>query len=159
MAPFGCVLARRSSDLAPFFFEIQLIGAGNPVFGPFPIDPQFLEGLANGFATDQSTRPAQLENLFGDQIEGPQTGFVPPFAGGRCKSALKASASISSTTLCTRWGWWEPAQRAAGPDRLKAWMALRTVCWSQKRAGAMLGTLLPWEAGQQNLAASQDKSV
>ena len=69
----------------------------------------------------------------------------PKSRGGRCSSALKASASTPARAVRTCRGRLEPACRASRPCWLKAWMALRTVCWSQLSAVAMLGTRSPRE--------------
>src|SRR5947209_10061277 len=68
---------------------------------------------------------------------------LPKSRGLRCKSALNVSASTSARAVRKRCGRREPACSASGPFWLKAWMALRTVCSSQLRALAMLGTRSP----------------
>src|SRR6266487_1872912 len=67
----------------------------------------------------------------------------PKSRGGRCNRALKASASTPSRAVRKCRGRLEPACRASRPFWLKAWIALRTVCWSQLRDLAMLGTRSP----------------
>ncbi len=67
----------------------------------------------------------------------------PQSRGGRCSSALKASASTPESAVRKCWGRLEPACRASGPFWLKAWCHGRTVCSSQLRARAMLGTRSP----------------
>ena len=86
----GCVLAQAIKRSRTFFFEIQEIGTGNPVLGSLPVDPSFLECLANGLGADQPLRPALLDTLFGDQRKRPQTGFEPKIAWGTVQQSLES---------------------------------------------------------------------
>src|SRR5260370_38664873 len=83
---------RRSSGRVLFFFEIQRIGAGDPMFGSFTIDPQVLEGLANGLGAYQPGGPALLDTLFGNQSQRPQASFVPKIVWGTTDKGLQSTA-------------------------------------------------------------------
>ena len=67
----------------------------------------------------------------------------PKSRGLRCKSARKCSALGASKAAWVVWGRDEPGVSAANPSRLKAWMALRTVCSLPCRLRAICGTVVP----------------
>ena len=48
----GCWAASGSAGRVGFFSAVLRIGAGNPVFGPFPALPQAQQRLADGLAAD-----------------------------------------------------------------------------------------------------------
>lgn len=47
--------------------------------------------------------------------------------GDWCKRARSRSAAPESKATAIRWGREDPSLRVSNPERLKAWMALRTV--------------------------------
>src|SRR5829696_5245328 len=70
---------------------------------------------------------------------------LPNFLGSWWSISCKARALCSSKAAWTSLGREEPCFRASRPFSLKAWMALRTVCWPQRRFSAIRGERSPFE--------------
>ncbi len=88
MAQPGWVLAQAIKRSRAVFFEIQRIGAGNPMLGPFPVDPGSLERLSNGLVADLLVRPALLDTQEGGQVEGPEARLETKIARGTMQETL-----------------------------------------------------------------------
>ena len=66
------------------------IGAGNPMLGQFPVDPQAFEGLANGLVADLADGPALLDTRLGDQRKRPEARLEATIARRTVQQRLES---------------------------------------------------------------------
>jgi hypothetical protein len=142
-----------------FFSQVQRIGAGNPVFGPFPVGFESLEGSPHALVGDRGRNDALLEADLGGQFQGPGAALFAKIAGTAMQQVFEPL---------------EPFLRKAGVQAMGARRAflqhgqtggieaMDDIANRLVVAAELLGNGdSPFSpgAGEQDLAAAQDKGI